>query len=191
MPTTFQQRALGWGSPGQPGSAREQQWKQRNLRLLRTLPRVKTLWVHKAAREEFAALLLYLSHTGARLGQTVDDWGFANRRIRGFLDWWSYHRWAIAIDLDATEHPLGKRHTTFAANQAEIAQVRAVCKRLGLRWGFDYAGRPDPMHFEFTGSRLRARWIASRLRRDTKRSRALAKFCGLSPEEFRRKMRQA
>ena len=190
MPSVLYQSALGFAGPGDAGSSRETEWKRRNLRRAGAVPVVKTLWLHKAAVVQFNALNLYLQRQGAQLGKRVDDWGFANRDIRGFTGVKSYHAWGLAEDLDATEHPLGRRHTTFADNQAEIAEVRKVCRLLGLRWGYDYTGRPDPMHFEFTKSRARARFIRRRLRKPTWRSRRLAKLCDLPVKEFCRRVRQ-
>lgn len=192
MPATLQMVALGWGAgPGRPGSAEEAEWKRRHLVKATALRSVKTLWVHEATVVSVNALNLYLQGKGARLGETVDDWGFANRPVRGFVGVWSYHRWGLAEDLDATEHPLGQRRTTFADNQAEIAEIRAVCKLLGLRWGYDYRDRPDPMHFEVTVSRARARFIRSRLVKPTRRSRRLAALAGLDVRDFCRRVRQS
>lgn len=191
MPSTTQMVALGWGNPGRAGSAEETDWKRRQLRRPTAVPAVKTLWVHRGAVVAFNALNIYLQRQGARLGERVDDWGFANRDIRGFVGVKSYHAWGLAEDLDAVEHPLGRRHTTFADNQAEVAEVRAVAKALGLRWGYDYQSRPDPMHFEVVVSRARARWIRSRLTKPTRRSRRLARLCRLDVADFCRRIQQS
>jgi len=190
MPSVAYQRALGWGFPGNPGTAEEAEWKRRNLRRALAVPVVKTLWVHRTAVVAFNALNLYLQRSGAKLGQQVDDWGYANRDVRGFAGVKSYHAWGLAEDLDATEHPLGRRQTTFADNQAETAEVRTVCRLLGLRWGFDYQTRPDPMHFEVVVSRARAAWIRSRLVKPTRRSRRLARLAEVDVRDFCRRVKQ-
>jgi peptidoglycan hydrolase-like protein with peptidoglycan-binding domain len=76
-----------------------------------------------------------------------DDWGFAWRRIRGSATDWSMHAYALAIDLDAIANPMGPRRTTFP-----VLETRELARSLGFRWGYDYANRPDAMHFEFMGS---------------------------------------
>lgn len=79
---------------------------------------------------------------------TPDDWGYAERPIRGGSDL-SNHASGTAIDLNATRHPLG---TNPGANYSP-AQIAAIHKIVGLtdgvvRWGGDYIGRKDGMHLE-------------------------------------------
>lgn len=184
MPSVLTQVKLGFRSPGSPNSQTESNWKRKNLVKAEAIKPVKTLWVHKSIYAQVNALCIYLQANGARLGENVDDWGFANRDVRGFAGIKSYHSWALAIDLDATENPLGKRKTSFAKNLEDLTEVREVCKMLGFRWGFDYTGRPDPMHFEFIKSRIRARIIKRKLLKPTKKSRRLAKLCDMPVETF-------
>jgi hypothetical protein len=191
MPSILVQRALGYSSPGDPGSVQEQAWKEKNLKKALAISTVKTLWVHKSVVVQFNALNLFLNRAmDAGLGEKIDDWGFANRDIRGFSGIKSYHAFALAEDLDATEHPLGQRQTTFADNQKERELIRKVCSLLGMRWGFDYENRPDPMHFEHVFSRARARFIRSRLIKPTKRSRKLAELCKMDVADFCKRVRQ-
>lgn len=77
----------------------------------------------------------------------LDDWGYAYRPIRGYTNTLSNHASGTAVDLNATDHPLGADHTFTKA------EVDAIHKRLRLydgciRWGGDYSGRKDAMHFE-------------------------------------------
>lgn len=77
----------------------------------------------------------------------LDDWAYAFRPIRGHSSTLSNHASGTAIDLNATDHPLGAEHTFTAAESA------AIRRRLELydgciRWGGDYQGRIDAMHFE-------------------------------------------
>lgn len=178
MPTVTLQRALGWNSPGEPGSLQEARFRQNYLTKMDAVPVVKTLWIHKAVRVHFNVLCLFLQRNGEKLGEKVDDWGFANRPIRGStVD--SYHRFALAGDVEALENVMGIRRTTFP-----VTKTRRVAKLVGLTWGYDFSGRPDPMHFEFRGSKTRARWLRWRLTHKTKRSRELAKLCDMSMETF-------
>jgi hypothetical protein len=90
----------------------------------------------------------------------LDDWGFAVRPIRGQDVEYdadgnainlSNHASGTAEDLNATKHPLGKRNTFSAA---KTAAIRARLKVYGgaIRWGGDYTGRPDEMHYEIVKS---------------------------------------
>jgi len=78
----------------------------------------------------------------------LDDWGYAERPIRGGTEL-SNHSSGTAIDLNATSHPLA---TDPPANysKAEIDAIHAIVARTQgcVRWGGDYTGRKDGMHFE-------------------------------------------
>ena len=76
---------------------------------------------------------------------TLDDWGYAFRMVRGSTEKLSNHSSGTAIDLNATQHPLGKVGT-FPAEK--VPMIRALAKKYGLRWGGDYKSRADEMHFE-------------------------------------------
>lgn len=76
---------------------------------------------------------------------TFDDWGYAFRMVRGSTDRLSCHSSGTAIDLNATKHPLGKVGT-FPAEK--VPMIRALAKKYGLKWGGDFKGRADEMHFE-------------------------------------------
>ena len=71
-------------------------------------------------------------------------WGYAYRAVRGYSTL-SYHAFGLAIDLNAPAHPLGKVGT-FSYRERLI--INALCKKYGLRWGGNYSGRKDEMHFE-------------------------------------------
>lgn len=78
----------------------------------------------------------------------LDDWGYAERPIRGGTEL-SNHASGTAIDLNATAHPLATDPpANFSA--AEIARIREIVGRTQgcVRWGGDYSGRKDGMHFE-------------------------------------------
>ena len=78
-------------------------------------------------------------------GGTLDDWGYCFRNVRGTTDKLSNHASGTAIDLNATKHPLGHAGT-FTVMQTVL--IQALCKKYGIKWGGDYKGRKDEMHFE-------------------------------------------
>lgn len=122
------------------------------------LPRLRK-WIvpgtgrHLYARDGSAGFLLaflalWFHERIERLdGGVWDDWGWAVRPIRASSTP-SNHGSGTAIDLNATRHPLGARGTFRRAR--DYVRIRARLARMGgvIRWGADYAGRPDEMHFE-------------------------------------------
>ncbi len=93
----------------------------------------------------------------------LDDWGYAERPIRGGTEL-SNHASGTAIDLNATSHPLG---TQPAANftRDEIATIRAIVARTEgcVRWGGDYSGRKDSMHFEINAPEAACKRVLDKL----------------------------
>lgn len=76
-------------------------------------------------------------------------WGWAYRDVRGGKSL-SNHAAGCAIDVNAPNHPLGKKGTFSAAKEAEIKRIVAECHGV-VRWGGTYS-RPDEMHFEIVGT---------------------------------------
>lgn len=63
------------------------------------------------------------------------------RKIAGSNNW-SNHSWACAIDLSPATNGFNMKTTLSSV-------VIDAFKHQGARWGGDYKGRKDPMHFEF------------------------------------------
>ena len=79
----------------------------------------------------------------------MDDWGYAERTIRGDSTTLSNHASGTAIDLNATQHPLGTSVlSTFTQTQVDRIHARLRRYEGCIRWGGDYSGRKDSMHFE-------------------------------------------
>lgn len=138
-------QSRGWGHPDSRGYFRN------NIRKLGVAG--ITLWVHKDVLPLFEWFILDLTRDGYRLDGTADDWGYANRDIRGRPGVKSNHSWGLAIDLNATTNPMtndGRLHTDLPPG------VRDLAAKYGLTWGGAYRGRKDAMHFEFTGTPLEA-----------------------------------
>jgi hypothetical protein len=89
-----------------------------------------------------------------------DDWAYAFRMVRGSTDRLSCHSSGTAIDLNATKHPLGKVGT-FPAEK--VPMIRALAKKYGLKWGGDYKGRADEMHFEVEVNAAKAKALIESL----------------------------
>lgn len=80
-------------------------------------------------------------------GGTWDEWGYAYRPVRGWVAL-SNHASGTAMDLNATAHQLGKEDTFSREEEALIlARVKGFYAGC-IRWGGEYRGRKDEMHFE-------------------------------------------
>jgi hypothetical protein len=91
----------------------------------------------------------------------LDDWGYAPRAIRGSTEI-SNHASGTAIDLNAPEHPLAVVGTFEFAQVREIHAILAEANGC-VRWGGDYVGRVDEMHFEIVASEARCAETLARL----------------------------
>lgn len=100
----------------------------------------------------------------------ADDWGYAYRAIRGKTSGYSNHASATAIDLNATRHPLGKVGTFSATQRAAIRRILNDLEGV-VRWGGDYSGRKDEMHFEINAGAAAVARVAAKIRRGSLVSR--------------------
>ncbi|WP_374971397.1 peptidoglycan-binding protein [Terrabacter sp. BE26] len=73
-------------------------------------------------------------------------WGHSYRAISGSTAL-SNHSSGTAIDLNAPRHPLGRSGTFTATQRSHIRSILGACDGV-VRWGGDYSGRRDEMHFE-------------------------------------------
>lgn len=92
----------------------------------------------------------------------ADDWGYAYRQNRNANNL-SCHASGTAIDYNATRHPNGKRGT-FSASQ--VAEIRKILREVNnvVRWGGDFTGTPDEMHFEINANFAKVREAARKVR---------------------------
>jgi hypothetical protein len=108
-----------------------------------------------------------LEHVARRFSAEVESidvpssWGWAYRTISGSADV-SNHASGTAIDLNAPRHPLGASGTFNAAQVAAIRRILASVSP-AVRWGGDYSGRKDEMHFEITTDAATVAAVAARL----------------------------
>lgn len=101
-----------------------------------------------------------------------DDWGWAYRPVRGTTSKLSNHASGTAVDINATQHPLGKRGTF---TWWQVKKIHWTLRRLKghVFWGGDYQYRADEMHFEAV-KKPGVRAVARKLRR-TKRGKRIMK----------------
>lgn len=120
-------------------------------------------------RGSVATVLLYVAQRFHREVEPLRQgwcWGYAERLVRGGVSL-SNHASGTAIDLNAPFHPLGLYNTFSGAQQRSIRRILASTKVNGrqvVRWGGDYQGRKDDMHFEIVGSASDVDALARRIR---------------------------
>jgi hypothetical protein len=88
-------------------------------------------------------------------------WGWSYRDVRGSTGL-SNHASGTAIDVNAPHHPLGSTGTFSATQRVEIHKILAEVGGV-VRWGGDYAGRKDEMHFEINANAVAVAAVATRL----------------------------
>jgi hypothetical protein len=78
----------------------------------------------------------------------LDDWGYAYRPVRGYSSSLSNHASGTAIDLNSLDHPLGAEDTFSPMEELAIRTRVTRFYDGAIRWGGQYRGRKDEMHFE-------------------------------------------
>jgi hypothetical protein len=119
-------------------------------------------------RPEVHDLAEMLLNESERLGYiTLHDgwcWGAACRPIKtsngGYTNVASNHSWGLALDLNAPENPFGGTQ-----HDIPVAMAR-LWNRYGWRWGGDYSGTKDWMHFEFCGTAQDAARLTEQARKE-------------------------
>ena len=90
------------------------------------------------------------------------NWGYAERKIRGGSSL-SNHASGTAIDLNAPRHYLGAVGTFTSSQVRAIRKILSACEGT-IRWGGDYRGRKDEMHFEINAGTAKVARVAKKLR---------------------------
>lgn len=119
--------------------------------------------------------ILWYHETIQRLnlkGDVWDEWAWAYRPVRGSTSDLSNHSSATAVDLNATRYPLG----TLLMKHWRLVKIRIRLRlyRGCIRWGGDYEGRKDQMHFEINRPIARCERVARRLMKTKRGKRILA-----------------
>lgn len=149
---------------GQPGRVSQNGWPVNPPRRMRTIPGTN-IQVEVADGPAGDVLLWVAGQFHRRVepidGGRPDDWGWDDRLIRGGSDI-SNHASATAVDLNALRHELGASGTFDGRQVREIHAILAEVDNV-VRWGGDYSGRPDEMHFEINASPEEVARVAERL----------------------------
>lgn len=145
-----------WGNP----ASNNAQWQRENLVQVdvpwamfydgKRVPRVR---IHRKAA---GSLQKVLNAAWAAIGRNqkiahdngwaIYNGSYAYRNVRG-RSGLSNHAYGAALDFDAGRNALGSNPRDKIGFEPDDPLVLAF-KKEGWRWGGDYAGRTDPMHFE-------------------------------------------
>jgi peptidoglycan hydrolase-like protein with peptidoglycan-binding domain len=90
-----------------------------------------------------------------------DTGGYNPRKISG-TNTWSNHASGTAMDLRWNKHPQGKKGTF---SNAQAGKIRAQLKFYEgvIRWGGDYSGTVDEMHFEINKAPAEVKKIVAKI----------------------------
>ena len=131
----------------------------------------------RAELHELVSLLLQVSERRGFINlQPGWCWGGGCRAIKrsdGTLtDTPSNHSWGLALDINAPENVFGGATHTIPPAMARLWNT------YGFRWGGDYPGTKDWMHFEFMGTPADAKAMTTRAREEL-----AEEVGGLTPEQ--------
>lgn len=110
-------------------------------------------------------VLMYVAEQFHKTVEPLKDgecWGYLYRAISGSASL-SNHASGTAIDLNAHAHPMGSANTFTAAKVAAIRAILAFCEGV-VRWGGDFSGRKDDMHFEIDKGAADVARVAKKIR---------------------------
>lgn len=166
---TWDQQSGVLAAKAPPGSKSQNGWPVDPPRSARTIPGTNVR-VTVADGPAGDVLMHVLGQVSARVENAglnstkgeADDWGYANRPVRGSKAV-SNHASATAVDINATRHGLGAKGTFSPAQVDEIHRIIGEVDGV-VRWGGDYSGRKDEMHFEINASPEEVARVAERIR---------------------------
>lgn len=119
-------------------------------------------------RREAAALmrkLVELLHQVEPITETGWDGSYASRPVRGTTDVPSEHAAGTAYDHNASQHPRGAGDTV-GWSPVQVRWIRWWLENTAagrcFKWGADFGGTEDAMHFEIRSPEHLARWNEAR-----------------------------
>lgn len=122
-------------------------WDKANITYV-TLPGLnKTVAFHTKCKDRIVQL--FQAWTDAGLIPDIIQWSgtWVPRFVRGSRTTLSNHAFATAFDINPQWNPMGAPAAP-AGSYGNVQALAEIAKSLGWRWGGDYSGRPDGMHFE-------------------------------------------
>jgi murein L,D-transpeptidase YcbB/YkuD len=111
----------------------------------------------------------------------ADDWGYNYRPNVNNPRSLSCHASGTAIDYNATRHPNGVRGTFTATQVAEIRQILAEVDNV-VRFGGDFRGTADEMHWEICAEAPAVARVATRLRQPVRPRRPTISYGDTGPD---------
>jgi D-alanyl-D-alanine carboxypeptidase len=150
---TANAKARGWGDPGGPLRKKIAIAFERKHIITIKVGGVKVR-CHRGIAPLVAEGVRRSLALGYKFDKVKDDWGYANRYIRGRVGILSNHAWGLAIDWNATKNPMTSNGRVVTDMPPAVV---AAWTTLGFAWGGNYKGkRKDAMHYEFMGTPAQA-----------------------------------
>jgi hypothetical protein len=115
-------------------------WEEHNMVLVRDLPGVAKLYVHRIIVEPLRALLEVCQRHGYTI-HTIGCWNVRPKRTNGEP---SAHAFGAAVDINAATNPMVKPGQPLVTDMP--APMVAEIKALGWTWGGDFH---DAMHWQW------------------------------------------
>ena len=142
-----------YGDPAPVLGKASLRWEGANMILVRDLPGIAKLYVHRKIHEPLRAALT----EAAALNWYPKTIGCFNVRQKRSGSGLSVHAFGAAVDLDATDNamvlrcPVGDpRRAAWAVSENRIPEaIIDIFRAQGWTWGGDFVGSFDPMHFQF------------------------------------------
>lgn len=118
--------------------------------------------IHRELHDLVWMLLTRVEERGYKMDEH-ECWGFACRPIKrsdgSLTDTPSNHSWGLAFDVNAPDNPFGGTSHDIPPYMVNLFADH------GFRWGGEYHGTKDWMHFEFMGRPRQARRMTRRAKR--------------------------
>jgi hypothetical protein len=134
--------------------------------------------VHRDIRDLFAILLEESVDRGYERLHDGWCWGYAGRYIKNppsrqpplYTTTPSNHSWGLAGDVNAPTNGFGAATHTIPEAMGDLFE------RYGFRWGGNYSGVKDWMHFEYMGTRDQAKIHTAKAREDLMQDERLDQY---------------
>lgn len=154
--TTQEKYIAKYGKPYESDAAREKFEKEWMILLkypkeiLDAIPALgNSLYCNKDFAPVWIKFLLLLIQRGLHTEITSNDQCWCIRAIRGTINSWSSHTWAMAADLNPSDNPLGLSRLQCLEKGLKpfSEQFQQTARDAGLKCGCDFQ-RKDGMHWE-------------------------------------------
>jgi peptidoglycan hydrolase-like protein with peptidoglycan-binding domain len=130
-----------------------------------TVPNTNVKFPQGVLAGDVATVLMYVAsqfHHNVEPLVAGSCWGYYYKKIED-SNTISNHASGTAIDINAESHPMGRSGTFRPAQVVQIRKILSFCGGV-VRWGGDYTGRKDEMHWEINTNAAAVSRLAQRIK---------------------------